>query len=164
MHELRPELPVIVRTFDDTDVGRLRAAGAAEIVAEVVEGSLMLATHTMMQLGMPLDQVLARLRGARQDRYRFMHGFFHGVTDTLGEGADQPRLRTLILGPDAAAVGKMLGSVNLPGIGVTVTAIRRKGTREINPAPETRLQAGDVLVLLGSQGRLAKAEIRLLQG
>jgi CPA2 family monovalent cation:H+ antiporter-2 len=164
VRELRPELPVIVRTFDDTDVMRLRQAGAAEVVAEVVEGSLMLATQTMMQLGMPLDQVLARLREVRQDRYQFMHGYFPGVTDAAQGGGEQPRLRTLLIGPGAAAVGKTVASLNLGAMEVTVTAIRRKGTREVNPAPETRLQAGDVLVLLGTQEKLAKAEIRLLQG
>jgi CPA2 family monovalent cation:H+ antiporter-2 len=61
-------------------------------------------------------------------------------------------------------VGKTVGSLNLAAMDVQVTAIRRKGTREINPKPDMRLQSGDVLVLLGSQGKLAKAEIRLLQG
>ncbi len=70
VHDLRPDLPVIVRTFDDSDVGRLKEAGAAEIVAEVVEGSLMLATQTMMQLGLPLNRVLRRLREVRQERYQ----------------------------------------------------------------------------------------------
>jgi CPA2 family monovalent cation:H+ antiporter-2 len=164
VRDLRPDLPVIVRTFDDSDVGRLKEAGAAEIVAEVVEGSLMLATHTMMQLGMPLNHVLHRLREVRQERYQLIRGFFPGATDTHGEGDDQPRLRTLVLGGGAAGVGKTLASLNLGAMGVQVTAIRRKGAREVNPAPETRLQAGDVLVLLGTQGKLAKAEIRLLQG
>jgi K+/H+ antiporter YhaU regulatory subunit KhtT len=34
----------------------------------------------------------------------------------------------------------------------------------MNPSGETRLREGDVIVLLGTQGSLAKAEIRLLQG
>jgi CPA2 family monovalent cation:H+ antiporter-2 len=164
VRELRPELPVIVRTFDDTDVVRLKEAGAAEIVAEVVEGSLMLATQTMMQLGLPLNRVLRRLREVRQERYQFMRGFFPGVTDVEPADGDQPRLRTIVMGPNAAGVGKSVGSLNLDAMGVQVTAVRRKGAREVNPAPETRLQAGDVLVLLGTPGRLAKAEIRLLQG
>jgi CPA2 family monovalent cation:H+ antiporter-2 len=163
VHELRPELPVVVRTFDDGDVARLREAGAAEVVAEVVEGSLMLATQTMMQLGMPLSRVLRRLREERQNRYSSMGGFFPGATDQESD-ADAPILRTILIGPDAAAVGKTLGSLNLAAMDVQVTAVRRKGAREINPAAETRLAAGDVLVLLGSQGRLARAEIRLLQG
>jgi CPA2 family monovalent cation:H+ antiporter-2 len=163
VHELRPELPVIVRTFDDTDVARLKAAGAAEVVAEVVEGSLMLATQTMMQLGLPLNRVLRRLRDVRQERYSSMGGFFPGVTDQESD-ADAPILRTILIGPDAAAVGKTLGALNLAMMEVTVTAVRRKGAREINPSPQTRLAAGDVLVLLGTQGRLARAEIRVLQG
>ncbi len=165
VHELRPELPVIVRTFDDTDVSRLRDAGAAEIVAEVVEGSLMLATQTMLQLGMPLNRVLRRLRDARMQRYRSMRGgFFPGATDIEEPDGQQPRLRTVAVGESAAAVGKSLGSLNLGGIEVQVTAVRRTGAREINPAPEERVRAGDVLVLLGTQENLGKAEIRILQG
>jgi CPA2 family monovalent cation:H+ antiporter-2 len=161
---LRPELPVIVRTFDNSDVARLRESGAAEIVAEVIEGSLMLATHTMMQLGMPLNHVLHRLREVRRERYRLMSGFFPGATDVEPVAVQQPRLRTLMLGPDAAAVGRTVGEMDVASMDVQVTAIRRRGSRDVNPAPDTRLQAGDVLVLLGTPDRLAKAEIRLLQG
>jgi monovalent cation:H+ antiporter-2, CPA2 family len=64
----------------------------------------------------------------------------------------------------AACVGKTLESLNLGGVDVQVTAIRRTGEREVNPAPEARVKAGDVLVLLGTQENLAKAEMRLLQG
>ena len=164
VHEMRPELPVIVRTLDDTDVARLKDAGAAEIVAEVVEGSLMLATQTMMQLGLPLNRVLRRLREIRQERYQFIRGFFPGATDEEPAESEQPRLHSVLLGPDAAGVGKRLDSLNLAGMGVQVSAVRRRGARELNPAPDMRLEAGDVLVLLGTQGHLAAAEIRLLQG
>ncbi|MDZ7585980.1 MAG: cation:proton antiporter, partial [Thiobacillus sp.] len=57
VRELRPELPVVVRTIDDTHVDALKAAGAAEVVSEVMEGSLMLASHALMLLGVPLTQV-----------------------------------------------------------------------------------------------------------
>jgi CPA2 family monovalent cation:H+ antiporter-2 len=164
VRELRPEVPVIVRTLDDADVGRLREAGAAEIVAEVVEGSLMLATQTMLQLGVPLNRVLRGLREVRQERYQIMGGFFHGVTDVDGADSDAPRLRTVVATDYAACVGMALGSLNLSAIDVQVTAVRRTGMREVNPAEETRIKAGDVLVLLGTQENLAKAEIRLLQG
>jgi CPA2 family monovalent cation:H+ antiporter-2 len=164
VRELRPGLPVVVRTLDDSDVGRLRDAGAAEIVAEVVEGSLMLATQTMMQLGVPLNRVLRHLRDARQERYQLMHGFFPGVTDVEPAETEQPRLRTVLVGVSAAAVGKTLGALNLPAMGVQVTAVRRTGTRQVNPNPGERVLAGDVLVLLGTVEHLAKAEIRILQG
>ena len=163
-HALRPELPVIVRTFDDTDVGRLKEAGAAEIVAEVVEGSLMLATQTMIQLGLPLNRVLRRLREVREERYNFTGGFFPGATDDGEWAEDPPRLRSVVIGPDAAAEGVMLERLNLEALGVKVSAVRRKGEREANPSPEMRLRTGDVVVLLGPQEALARAEMRLLQG
>jgi len=164
VRELRPELPVIVRTFDDTDVARLKEAGAAEIVAEVVEGSLMLATQTMLQLGVPLNRVLHTLRQVREERYTLMRGFFHGATDELGNDAAQPRLRTLLASEGAACVGKTVGALDLASYHVQLTAIRRRGDREVNPDAETRIRAGDVLVLLGLQDDLARAEVRLLQG
>jgi CPA2 family monovalent cation:H+ antiporter-2 len=134
-------------------------------VAEVVEGSLMLATQTMMQLGMPLNRVLRRLRDVRQERYQLMRGgFFPGVTDEHVSDADQPRLHTILIGKSAACAGKTLASLHLEALGVQVTAVRRTGSRDVNPAPEMRVREGDVLVLLGTQENLAKAEIRLLQG
>jgi CPA2 family monovalent cation:H+ antiporter-2 len=164
VRELRPALPVVVRTLDDSDVEVLKAAGAAEIVAEVVEGSLMLATQTMMQLGIPLNRVLRRLREVREERYRFTSAFFHGVTDADVDDLTQPRLRTLMVAAGASGVGRTLGALNLAALGVTVTAVRRKGSRDIDPGPETRVQEGDVLVMLGTQEQLARAEMRVLQG
>src|SRR5258706_3386818 len=164
VRELRPELPVIVRTYDDSEVGRLKEAGAAEIVAEVIEGSLMLATQTMMQLGMPLNRVLRRLREVRQERYLVMRRFFPGATDAEPPDGEQPILRTIVIRPHAPAGGKTLASLNLDALHVRVTAVRRKGERDPNPSGEMRLREGDVIVLLATQENLAKAEIRLLQG
>lgn len=165
LRELHPGIPVIVRTWDDTDVGKLREAGAAEIVAEVVEGSLMLATQTMMLLGVPLNKVLRRLREERAERYHLMSGFFPGASDTEdADGAAQPRLRSVMLGPSAACIGKTLESLNLKAMDLEVTAVRRQGVRETNPSPGMRLQANDIIVLLGTQEALAAGEMRLLQG
>ena len=162
---LRPELPVIVRTFDDTDVDKLKAAGAAEIVAEVIEGSLMLATQTMLRLGLPLSKVLARLRHVRGERYDLMRGFFPGATDADDAQLDaQPRLQSLVIDSGAAAVGKTIASLRLDDIGVQMTALRRKGVREANLQPDMKLLGGDVVVLAGVPEALAKAEMRVLQG
>src|SRR5262249_36755584 len=139
VHELRPELPVIVRTYDDSEVSRLKDAGAAEVVAEVVEGSIMLSTQTLLQVGVPLKRVLRRLRDAREERYRSLRGFFPGATDEEAD-AGGPLLRTLVVGPNAACVGRTLGTLNLESMGVHVAAIRRKSSREVDPGPGTALQ------------------------
>src|SRR3989441_10294960 len=78
---LNPALPVIVRTLDDADLDRLIAAGAAEVVPEIFESSLMLASHALVLLGVPLKRVVRRIRDVREHRYSLLRGFFHGGTD-----------------------------------------------------------------------------------
>jgi CPA2 family monovalent cation:H+ antiporter-2 len=166
VQELRPGLPVVVRTKDDSDIDRLKEAGAAEVVAEIMETSLMLASTTLMLLGLPLNRVLGVIRETREQRYTLFRGFFRGITDEAGDGddADQPRLHTIAITHRAAAIGRTLGDLDLARLRVQVTAVRRRNIRGVAPEPSTRIEEGDVLVLLGAERDLAAAEIRLMQG
>lgn len=160
----RPEVPVIVRTYDDTDLDALLKAGAAEVVPEVLEGSLMLASHSLLMLGVPLNRVLARIRAIREERYSLFRGFFHGVTDTTEVAENiQPRLHSVLLAGGAAAVGCTLRDLAL-GDRVEVTGVRRRGVRSGRPADDWLFEAGDVVVLLGRPSDVARAESRFLRG
>jgi CPA2 family monovalent cation:H+ antiporter-2 len=166
VQELRPDLPVIVRTVDDTDLSALKQAGAAEVVPEVLEGSLMLASHALLLLGVPLSRVLKKLRAVREQRYGLLRGFFRGTTDEEVELSDmaQPRLLSVLITAQAAAADKTLAETGVLELGVEVMAVRRRNIRGLDPEPGTQVQAGDVLVLRGIPENLAAAEIRLLQG
>jgi CPA2 family monovalent cation:H+ antiporter-2 len=166
VRELRPDLPVVVRTIDDTHIDALKAAGAAEVVSEVMEGSLMLASHALMLLGVPLSKVLKRIREVRESRYAMMRGFFRGssdVDDELDHHA-QPRLHTVLVTQGAAAAGRHLESLALDELLVEVVAIRRQGIKGVDPQPDTEIHVGDVLMLRGAADGLAAAEFRVLQG
>lgn len=162
-HELRPDLPVVVRTLDERDFDRLSKAGAAEVVPESLEASLMLASHALVLVGIPINRVLKRVRQARAERYRLLRGFFHGMSDRDEEDENQPRLHSVWLTPGASAIGKTLAELDLEGMGCEVSAIRRRGIRAVEPAPETRLEIGDVVVVLGDPEAVSAAEERLLQ-
>jgi len=164
VHEIRPELPVVARTRDDSEIDRLLDAGAAEVVPEVLEGSLMLATHSLLLLGVPLNRVLARIRDVREERYSLFRGFFHGASDAA-DAADnlQPRLHSVHLPDRAFAVGNALGALRIDGL-VEVTGVRRKGARWRRPGEDWVFEAGDVVVLLGRPENLPVAERRLLEG
>lgn len=163
---LNPALPVIVRTLDDADMDRLITAGAAEVVPETFESSLMLASHALVLLGVPLRRVVRRVREVREQRYSLMRGFFHGGTDEAEDPdeAREPRLHSVNLTPGAHASGRNLGELRLDKLGVHISTLRRQDLRMISPGPQTVLQAGDVIVLLGTPEQLAAAEIRLLRG
>jgi len=164
VHELRPELPVVVRTLDDTQLERLLGAGAAEVVPEVLEGSLMLATHSLLLLGVPLNRVLMRIRAIREERYSLFRGFFHGASDAADAAENlQPRLHSVLLPEGAYAIGRALSRVDVAS-GVEVTGVRRKGARSQRPGPDWVFEPGDVVVLLGRPEDLARAEQRLLDG
>ena len=51
---LRPDVPVVVRTADERDMERLSHGGAAEVVPETLEASLMLASHALVLVGIPI--------------------------------------------------------------------------------------------------------------
>jgi len=164
VHQTRPELPVVVRTLDDSELGRLLDAGAAEVVPEVLEGSLMLATHSLLLLGVPLNRVLKRVRAIRDERYSLFRGFFHGASDAADAAENlQPRLHSVHLPERAYATGKSLDALGI-GESVEVTGVRRKGARTQRPGPDWIFEPGDVVVLLGRPETLARAEQRFLDG
>ncbi len=164
VQQLRPELPVVVRTVDDGELDRLMAAGASEVVPEVLEGSLMLASHSLLLLGVPLNRVLKRIREVREERYSLFRGFFHGASDASDAAENlQPRLHSVMLPDRADAVGKPLGALDLAEL-VEVTGVRRRGSRSQRPGSDWVFEGGDVVVLLGRPENLAIAEHRLLGG
>ena len=98
-HEINPALPVIVRTRDDSGLERLEEAGAAEVVPDTFESSLMLASHAMLMVGVPVRRVVSQIRAVRDQRYRLLRGFYHGASDDAADldEANQPRLHTVNL-------------------------------------------------------------------
>jgi CPA2 family monovalent cation:H+ antiporter-2 len=164
VRELKTDIPVIVRTQDDHDLAKLTAAGATEVVPEVLEGSLMLGSHALVLLGIPLSRVVKRVREQRDQRYQLLRGYFHstGDEDDVEEEAHE-RLHSVPLHPGAAGAGRTLEELGLQPLGVEVTAVRRRGIRGADPSPGMRLQAGDVVVLRGIPDALDLAERRLLE-
>ena len=163
-HEMNPRLPIIVRTQDDSDLDRLQKAGATEVVPEIFEGTLMLGSHALVLLGVPLQRVVKRVREARDSRYRLLRGYFHGADDP-SEFDDEvhERLHSVPIEDDAAAVGRTIADLELASLGAEVTAVRRRGIRGADPSADLVLQSGDVVVLRGRPDALELAEARLLE-
>ncbi len=166
IHALNPTLPVIVRARDEADIPTLTAAGASEVVPEAFESGLMLASHALVWVGVPLARVMRRMSQMRDQQYGLLRGLFHGASDAPETGdAVQPRLHAVTLHAHAAALAKPLAALGLEEFGVQVTAVRRLGeAKKLAPAEAGVLREGDVIVLLGAPQALAAAELLLLQG
>ncbi len=157
VRSVRPGLPVMVRANDESHVDRLRAAGAVEVVPETLEAALMITAHVLLLLDVPLARVLRRIQEQRTGRYQLLREFIRGDAPYLDEVAPAPeRVHPVVLGRRSAMVGTTLGGLELPG--VTVTSLVRKGERHLDPPADTRLEAGDVLVLFGRDADVDRAE------
>jgi CPA2 family monovalent cation:H+ antiporter-2 len=161
---LRPALPVMVRTRDESRVDELRRAGATEVVPETLEAGMMIVSHALLLLGVPLRHIVRRIRDVRVDRYHLMREFFRGSEALAGhaDDADADRLHSVALDAGAAAIGRTLAELDLQRDRVLVTALLREGKRDLAPGAATRLNAGDVLVLFGAPADLDRATARLL--
>ncbi|AKZ61544.1 potassium transporter [Herbaspirillum hiltneri N3] len=162
-NELAPTLPVIVRSHDDADLDKLLEAGATEVVPEALEGSLMLASHALVMLGVPLRRVVHRVQSARDERYTSLRGYFHGASDVPEDNDNlNVRLQSVALNEGASAIGKTLYQVALEQFDTEVTMLRR-GKLRVEFMPDTVLQTGDIVVLRGTGENILRAEKRLLK-
>jgi CPA2 family monovalent cation:H+ antiporter-2 len=164
VREHAPAVPVVVRTIDDSDMERLRSAGAMAVVPEAIEGSLMLASHALALVGVPMRKVIRVVQEARDARYTLLRGWFHGHDDDTVDELQQARLSSVTVPPAAACIGRALGDMLLDPLGVSVAKLRRADGQVIAPRDDMVLSAGDTLVLSGLPEPLALAEAKLLKG
>jgi CPA2 family monovalent cation:H+ antiporter-2 len=163
IHSLNPSVPVIVRARDESDIERLTAAGATEVVPEAFESGVMLASHTLVMVGVPLSRVMRRVSQVRDERYQLLRGLFYARDEIDAEAG--ARLHAVTLDAGAHATGKALAELGLEALGVEIRGVRRRGARApLGAADAGALEPGDVLVLLGTQEALSLAEERLLKG
>ncbi len=159
-HAANPTVPVIIRTVDDTDIEPLMEAGATEVVPEVLEGSLMLASQAMLSIGTPLNRVLKRIRAVREERYNLFRGFFHGATDTPETDEEALRMHAFVLAEGAKCIDQSLQALGLPA-GVQVHTVRRAGAVADHSGDDFRFEAGDRVIVLGTLLGIARAQERL---
>jgi len=166
VRELRPELPILVRTQDDSKLEELQQAGATEIVPETLEASLMLVSHVLLLLDVPVSRVVKTVGDIRNNRYSMLRRLFRRDDSRLvGDGnAENEELHTVVLPPGAYSVGKSLADLELARDEVTITAIRRDGILGQQPEAATVLREGDVVILAGTPEALEHGEARLLMG
>lgn len=158
-----PTVPVIVRTVDDRDLEKLMAGGATEVVPEAIEGSLMLASHALALVGVPMRRVIRVVQDQRDARYNLLRGYFRGADDDTADDLEQERLSTVTLVPGLSSVGQTLGDLALATLGVRVVSLRRGNGKTLKVLEETHLEDNDTLVLCGKPQALSMAEQKLLR-
>jgi CPA2 family monovalent cation:H+ antiporter-2 len=166
-----PKVPVIVRTVDDHDIEKLQLAGATEVVPEAIEGSLMLASHALALVGVPMRRVIRVVQEQRDARYNLLRGYFHGNDDDTADELESARLTSVTLSERDQAVDKQFIHIVNVLKNVQVISLKRKNGQQITLSEahtfadaDSLLEAGDTLVLSGKPEALDLAEKQLVNG
>ena len=166
VRNLTPDLRVLVRTRDDAYLDELQAAGATEVVPETLEASLMLIAHALLLLEVPFGKVLAMLRSSRRDRYKLLHGYYHGDSFPTMDASGNPYrlLHAVTLAGAPRCAGKAISDTGLHKLDVEVRAVRRDGRNIQDPEPDFELACNDVVILYGPLEAVEAGEEMLLGG
>jgi CPA2 family monovalent cation:H+ antiporter-2 len=163
---LRTDVPILVRTQDDSRLEELQAAGATEVVPETFEASLALLSHLLLLLELPVTRVIRTVNDIRSHRYGMLRQFFRAAdAERLDDShAFREELHSIILPPHAWAVGKSIGELAARGSQAAVSAVRRDGIVGREPSMDTIFKIGDVVVVCGTPEAVEHAETLLLMG
>ncbi len=166
VRRMHPQLPVLVRTADDARLKELQDAGATDVVPETFEASLMLVSHVLMLLRVPVSRVVRTLGEIRNSRYAVLRTIVRrGDSRVVDETSEQrEEIKSVVVPPGAWAVGRSLGELRKRGVAVTFTGVRRHGILGREPGEDTVLRDGDIVVIYGQPDELERAEAVLLAG
>ena len=126
----------------------------------------MLASHMLILLGIPSSKVQQQIFEVKASRYKMLQSFYVGTEDieTIEEQAEQSQLHAIELTEGAYAIGRTLSELLQESPSIEINCFSRRGYKCESPAADTLFQAGDVLVLQGSQDKIHLAEEKLLSG
>ena len=159
-------LPILARSAQGRHDEALVAAGAA-VFPEGLESSLAFAGQMLVMLDVAPSQVEARLNEIRAQDYAPLRAFFHTSKGerSVAQALDFPeQMRSVLLADNHHAAGRTAHELRLEDLGVELVDVRRGAIRVPGRLLDTRLRAGDVLVLKGGDEVLDRAISRLTEG
>ena len=163
---LNPKLHVVVRTRYLRELEELHQLGADDVVPEEFETSIEIFSLVLQTYKLPQSFVMQMVTQVRHEGYALLRRSelpeleHHLRGGTLADAA----VETCRIDDDSPVQGKTLAEIALPSrTGASVIAWTHAGVTQANPSENTRLMAGDIVVLLGSRVQIRQAMELLVQ-
>jgi CPA2 family monovalent cation:H+ antiporter-2 len=157
--ELNPYLHLIVRTRFVSEIDPLRELGADEVIPEEYETAVEIFIRVLQHYLVPQQDIDRFMAEARADGYKMLRSqprSLVSICDMSGCLSDS-EMKVIQLEEGSSFAGKTIAEIGMrKNYGVTILAIRRQEKMEPNPAADTQLQAGDVLILFGTSANMNK--------
>jgi CPA2 family monovalent cation:H+ antiporter-2 len=158
--EMNPDIHIIVRTRYMAELSDLYKLGADQVIPEEFETSIEIFSRVLREYGIARNVIQGEVEGIRREGYQMLRDPSLPLLEmsAIGEALGAASTETLFIDRDSPAAGKTIGEMDLrKRTGATVITAIRDGKPEINPGPDYRLEAEDILVLLGSPEQIETA-------
>lgn len=160
--QVKPDLPIIARADGADAVRALYALGVQEVTSPEFEAAIEMTRQALMHFHVSAHDVL-RIAGVMR------HARYHGTNDAGGSGLAvmsevgeiARQLDFSWFGVPAAGpfTGRTLDELRIrTTVGASVVGIIRSGALVANPDGYARLEAGDLVAVLGTRDQLARFE------
>jgi len=155
---LCPRIRIIARTRFVPEMIPLYESGADEVIPEEFETSVEIFARVLAKYLISRDEIERFIAEVRADGYEMLRSLSKNSTSLYDLKLHLPDLEinTFRVSERSPVIGKSLSEIELrKKFGVTVLAIHRDKQILSGPDGNTRLHAGDVLVIIGPPPKLA---------
>jgi len=157
---LNPHLHVIVRTRLVAEVDGLVQDGADEVIPEEFETSIEIFTRVLDHYHIPRNVINAQIQVIRDENYSILRGIPQTAAglDRVARYLTAGTSDTFLVTESSNARDQVLRELDLSGrTGASLIAVVRNERPFITPPPDFRIEAGDILVLVGNHANMDKA-------
>jgi len=160
--QVRPDLPIVARADGTDAIQGLYALGVQEVASPEFEAGIEMTRQALIHLNVPAYDILRVASAIRRERY--------GVS---GEELDDQRailthvrevtryldFTWLRLPGDSPFHGRTLGELQIRSTtGASVVGVVHAGALTANPDARVRLEAGDLVAVLGTRDQIGRFE------
>ncbi len=158
--QLNARVHIIVRAKHMEDVEDLYKLGANEIIPEEFETSVEIFSRVLSKYLVPRDEIEKMISGLRSDGYEILRTLAEtkGAVNELKLHFPDLEVAALKVNQFSPIINKTVSEIKLQAdFGLSIIAMRRNETNKINPDPLTRIEADDILYVLGTPNQIACA-------
>src|SRR5712671_63145 len=163
---LNARLHIIARTRYVTEIAELGRLGADVVIPEEFETSIEIFARVLAHYNVPREEVERLVSEIRASHYQALRPGARPRLTLTGTFRTIPQMdvERIVLGSNAPVVGQTIADTALRSkTGALILAVRRGESDLATPGADFRLDAGDVLVVVG-QPQQFNAAYRLLTG
>ena len=158
--QINPDIHIIVRTRYMTEISDLRMLGADEVIPEEFETGIEIFSRVLRQLGIGRHAIQHQVEEIRSEGYEMLRTPSLPVIDLgkIAEALSAASTESVQVEPGVPAAGKSIAQLRWRTVtGVSIIAIIKDGNADINPGPDTVINEGDTVVLIGTPEKVDQA-------